>query len=291
MRAALPLLATLSACASPLSALKSSRELVTEAAHYHLRWSTPNEPDQARVGHALERVSPGLARWGGLAAPVTVSVLPTHEALERAVCRRNYEWLKAWAQYDSVILQAPNTWAGSADAQLDELLLHELTHCLMFQRSATPETWTKKEIPMWFREGLATVTAQQGYRFPTLESLARWVNANPERDVFRDGDALSQLDYEAVYGIAFHAVTFLLRRYGEAGVSATMAAMHRGLAFPSAFAAAVGVPVESFQREFLIYLRMWGFRGAGLPLRRGQRKPLDELLRPHRAPEPSPVAP
>src|SRR6185295_2154512 len=51
-------------------------------------------------------------------------------------------------------------------ADVDELMLHELTHCVMYQRSASAADWSRKRIPLWFREGMASVTASQSYRWP-----------------------------------------------------------------------------------------------------------------------------
>ena len=44
-------------------------------------------------------------------------------------------------------------------AALNELLTHELTHCVMYQRAGTDLNWSLKGIPLWFREGMASVTA------------------------------------------------------------------------------------------------------------------------------------
>lgn len=191
-------------------------------------------------------------------------LLPSHEALEAATGRRHWAWLRAWAQFDRVLLQAPRTWAGRADDQLDELLLHELTHCLMYQRSATSDTWLRKRVPLWFREGLATVTADQGYRYPTLEAVAVWASEAQPSDLFGQAEALARRSSDLVYGFAHHALRFLVRRYGEESPVQLMDALASGLDFPDAFAAATGLSVARYEREFLNYLRLRGFRGAGL---------------------------
>ena len=74
-----------------------------------------------------------------------------------------------------VSLAALEPQGGLHPGQVAELLTHELTHCLMYQRSATADSWPYKGIPLWFREGMASVTAHQGYRRPHDEDIARYL--------------------------------------------------------------------------------------------------------------------
>lgn len=257
-------------CVNPLANLRASRELTVGAARFELRYAEPDQGDQERVAASLSRAAPQLERWKGLAASVTLNLVPDHDALEAAVHRGGWGWLRAWARYDDVILQAPSTWLPTTgrEQELDELLTHELTHCLLFQRSATKDTWTRRQIPLWFREGMATNTARQAARFPSLEDLARWLAQNPDRDVFTDGEALARDFYEPVYGLAHHAIAFLLKRYGDGALTATLDAMAGGAAFPDAFKTATGLTTSSFERDFLNFVRWRGFRGAGLPIKK-----------------------
>lgn len=263
-----PLAALLAAsgCVAPLASLTRVSPVTAGAMRFELHSEPEAVEDTARVRGALERATPLLERWGGLAAPVTIRIAPTHDALERAVNRRGYDWLRAWAQYDELIIQAPGTWAGT-DRDVDELVVHELTHCLLFQRSGTRTTWNTRRIPLWFREGMATVTADQGLRFPSLEDLADWVQRNPGADPFEDGERLSREAYGPTYGVAYHAMRFLLRRHGDAVVLELMRGMRAGDDFEAAFIRAVGTTPRRFAADFLNYLRFRGFRGFGLKVR------------------------
>jgi len=145
-----------------------------------------------------------LRRWGDLRAPVLIVVHPTHDALEAAVGHRGLPWLRAWAQYDRIDLQSPTTF-GHRDyrAPLRELLAHELTHVLMYQRVGTPARWHQVYVPFWFREGMASWTAEQGYRRGTPASLGRRLAAHPpEIDPLLDGQALTRSDQPLAYGAA-----------------------------------------------------------------------------------------
>jgi hypothetical protein len=250
-------------CVAPLSSLTRVTTIATRSAHLTLKSAPEAIKDEARVRDALGRSVAKLERWGSLAVDVTVHIAPTHSALERAVGRQGYDWLRAWARYDELIIQSPSSWAGS-DRDVDELVVHELTHCLLFQRSGNSKTWESKQIPFWFREGLATVTADQGLRYPSLEDLADWIQSNSGLDVFGDAERLSRKAYAQIYGTSFHAMRFLLKRVGDRAIVEMMAAMRQGENFEGAFARATGTTQRRFEVDFLNYLRFRGFRGFGL---------------------------
>jgi hypothetical protein len=229
---------------------------------------------------SLEKASPRLARWGRLQEAVTVRLHGSHDALERAAKRSGYEWLRAWARYDVVDVQTPGTWrpVSATQRDLDELLLHELTHTVMYQLAADEGGWRQKKIPAWFREGMASYTAEQAYRWPTLEQLARTLEAHPTWEPLLQPELIMREEMPVAYGAAHHAFTFLLNRYGEDTVRALLGEMNRGPDFPGAFTATVGLSPESFLQDFTRYLRLRGFQG-------GRR------LRPPEPPQPSPGQP
>ena len=253
-------------CVTPLSSLTRVSTVSTTSARFELKTDPTATEDEARVRGALERSVAKLERWGSLAVAVTVRIAPTHLELERAVGRRGYDWLRAWSRYDDLIVQSPGSWAGT-DRDVDELIVHELTHCLLFQRSGTSKNWDTKQIPLWFREGMATVTADQGLRFPSLEDLADWLQRNPELDVFGDAEHLSKEAYGQIYGTSFHAMRFLLKRLGDKAIVDMMAAMQQGDDFEGAFTRASGTTPKRFEADFLNDLRFRGFRGFGLKVR------------------------
>jgi hypothetical protein len=222
--------------------------------------------DRDRVAHAVGQALPVLQRWGGLREPVVIKILPDHEALEDAVLRPGYRWMKAWARYDDVLVQAPQTWGllGATQREIDQLMLHELTHCVMYQRAANRTHWSRKQIPLWFREGMASVTAEQGYRWPTLEALARYLEQHPERDPVTAPEGLYQGESEIVYGAAHHAFGFLLKRYGESTVLSLLEQMSQGRVFADAFREAVGLTPETFAADFRRYVVWRGFREGRL---------------------------
>ncbi len=236
----------------------------TQVGTFRVEYPQLGEADVAMVRAAIERAGPRLSRWGTLQGPVTVRVHADHESLEDAAKRSGYAWLRAWARYDVVDLQAPHTWRPLRGSQrdVDELLLHELTHSLMYQVAADQGGWRQKKIPAWFREGMASFTAEQSYRWPTLEQLARTLEENPTWEPLLRPEPLHRDHMPVAYGAAHHAFTFLVNRYGEDTVRALLQEMSRGPDFPVAFSATVGLPPETFLRDFTRYVRLRGFTGG-----------------------------
>ncbi|MCE9666898.1 hypothetical protein LY474_03645 [Myxococcus stipitatus] len=285
-RALVLMLGLLAGCAAPLRTHVPAAEVAEKmgarvsgptpagapiTVEYHPRDATA----AAQAVLAVERALPRLARWGTFDDAVTIVVHPNHAALERAANRPDHDFLRAWARYEQIELQSPRTWTliGAPQAQVDELLLHELTHSLMYQVASDRLGWTRKRIPLWFREGMASYTAEQGYRVPSLEDLARFWGARPDADPITQADTLYRGESDIVYGAAHHAFTFLVRRYGEPSVRGILQAMGQGPDFPEAFTQAVGLPPDAFLRDFRRYVLWRGFKG-GRALRPPPPRPL-----------------
>lgn len=246
------------------SGLANAREVVVNGATFVLEYDDVDEETSRGIESAIAEAMPHLKRWGEFNAPMRVTIHPTHDALEIAVNRRNYPWLRAWAKYDSIDIQSPRTWGALASGRhhVVELVTHELTHCLMYQRSGTARSWPRKGIPLWFREGMASVTASQGYRRPKDADLWRYLTANPEKDPVLRADAIYQRESDVVYGAAHRAFDFLLLRYGQERIVALLETMGRDeQRFGEAFSNVIGIDADAFAEEFVRYLRWQGWRG------------------------------
>jgi hypothetical protein len=238
----------------------------TEVGIFRIEYPAREEAEARMVQIAIEQAGPRLARWGKLQEPVTVRIHPDHKSLEKAALRSGYVWLRAWARYDTVDVQAPDSWRPLSATQedLNETLLHELTHTLMYQVAADQGGWRQKKIPAWFREGMASYTAGQGYRWPTLEALAQTLEEHPGWEPLLRPEPLYRDQMPVAYGAAHHAFTFLVNRYGQDAVRALLTEMSRGPDFPVAFTAAIGLSPETFLRDFARYVRLRGFKGGRL---------------------------
>ncbi|MDY7225174.1 hypothetical protein [Hyalangium rubrum] len=254
-------------CTFPRVAMfQEQQPLETPVGAFRLEYPPQDTKSAAMVREAIERASPLLTRWGMLQQPVTVRIHPDHRSLERAARRTDLRWLRAWSRYDAVDVQAPGSWTPLAGSQrdMDELLLHELTHSLMYQQAADEGVWRQKKIPAWFREGMASFTANQGYRWPTLEQLARLMAEHPTWEPLLRPEELHADQMPVAYGAAHHAFTFLVNRYGEDRVRALLQEMSKGPDFPVAFTSIVGLQPELFLRDFSRYVRLRGFKGGRL---------------------------
>lgn len=260
--AALGLLLT--GCATHAPELRRRAEITIEVGDFILEYSDQDAAALVKVERAVQAAGKPLSRWGAFRDPITIQILPSHELLERAVSRPGYDWLRAWARYDEVFLQSPRTWGliGPTQSEVNELMVHELTHCMMYQLSADRLSWSAKEFPLWFREGMASHTAGQGYRWPTRDELARFLDEHPDLDLINHPEGLYRTESDIVYSAAHHAFTFLVSRYGESKVREVLIAMRPGLTFPKAFAKGLGITAADFAADFKRYLQSRGFKSA-----------------------------
>jgi hypothetical protein len=254
----------LSACATLPRVGGSTRTAQVDLpeAHFVLTYDAVDAREAAGIATALPSVLARLHRWGPFDVPVTIFIHPSHESLEAAVAHQGYPWLRAWARFDTIDLQSPRTWSGTgaSSAQVSELLTHELTHCLMYQRSSSTWSWPFKGTPLWFREGMASVTAEQGYRRSSPETIRDWLKAHPDRDPVGKGDDLYQSDPDIVYGSAHRAFEYLIEQHGEGVVTTILAEMKRGAGFDEAFRRSTTVGVPLFEQQFLQFIRAEGWR-------------------------------
>ena len=258
--ASLALFAAACSHATPRLDARSSEQ--TPLGAFELQYDPADKESAGMVRRAVTEAAPRLARWGTLRRPVLVQIFPSHDDLEQAVDRVGYSWLRAWARYRIVFVQSPRSWSssGATQAQMNELLLHELTHCVMYQEAADEGDWQYKGIPIWFREGMASVTADQAYRRGTLAELSRYLKARENRDPINDAENLYQRRSDIVYTTAHHAFAFLDERYGEKGIRLVLEEMFQGRKFDAAFEAALGLSRKDFEDEFRRFVRMEGFR-------------------------------
>ena len=72
-------------------------------------------PEDGAAALSLARALPSRRpargqRWGALRAPVSITVHPSHDSLERATGLSDHPWLRGWATFDAVEVQSPRTW-------------------------------------------------------------------------------------------------------------------------------------------------------------------------------------
>ncbi len=197
---------------------------------------------------------PEIARWGGLRVPTRIIVVPDHAALEERAHHHGYGWLRAWARYDEVYVQSPRTWKilglRPSRTELRAVLVHELTHCAMYQAISDGTDWTQRNVPLWFREGMASWTAHQADRRLSERELGRILAEHPRLNPLGEADALYQNDEALVYA-AGHWAFDRLAAGGVDRVNRLLAKMRAGQSFSEAFGEAFGERPEVFEAQAL----------------------------------------
>jgi len=267
----------IAACATPArrpsSTVQRDLPLAAQArgdnAQFDLRYTSDDQGEIERLRAALVVAAAPLSRWGSFEHPIAIRVYPDHESLEAAVQRENYPWLRAWAFADRIFLQSPRSWndpsPATVAAELRELLAHELTHALMYQLlGGAPEP------PLWFREGMASVTAGQGHRRPTSDELSRWIAAHPGEDLLEPLPEVYRTEKEAVYGAAHRAFELFLALAGDEGVRELLLLTRGGASFEDAFVTVTGVGLARFESQAMLarfskvsFVRQQGAGGDG----------------------------
>ena len=250
-------LAALAACAVPrLSSTAEETPLAVEVRGpgllFEVRYPREDAAEAGRIGGGLLAAGPRLSRWGQFRHGVTVRLLPDHDALEALVGLHGYPWLRAWAFGDQILLQSPRRWGdppAAGQEEMSELLVHELTHALMYQLLQPADGGFPEEPPLWFREGMASVTADQGHRRLGLAELRLWQSAHPEADLLRPTAELYRTEKEAVYAAAHRAFELLVALRGDQAIRDVLHGVRSGARFDDAFAAATGQPLAGFEAE------------------------------------------
>ena len=254
-RLAVVSLAALFACAVPR--VSSTGDEATVAAEvrgpgllFEVRYPRAESGEAARIEGGLLAAGERISRWGTFRHGVTVRILPDHAALEALVGLHGYPWLRAWAFGEQILLQSPRSWSDPAAIDdVSELLAHELTHALMYQLLQPPEGGLPDEPPLWFREGMASVTAGQGHRRLGLDDLRKWQSAHPDKDLLRPDAELYRTEKEAVYAAAHRAFELLVALRGDQAVRDVLRGVRSGARFEDAFAAATAHPLAMFEAE------------------------------------------
>ena len=243
----------LGACArAPLRQDAWSSSVAGREVRIAVRYRPQDAAVAAQVQRVLRVAVPLAERWGPL-TPIAITIHPTHEALEEAAGRPGHPWLRAWARPGGVELQSTRTWSrgDASDAELAQLLAHELTHCVTFQAVADPGLG--RTIPVWFREGMAIVTSG--------ESFAAVRTGAPAPGPLAVTAAAYRDDSLRVYATADAAFRALLRAHGEERVRAILATMREGAAFDDAFWWATGTFLSAFEAGWDASARSAGSHG------------------------------
>jgi len=218
---------------------------------FRLSYLPEDAESEERVKVALAQAVPLAERWGAFRSPVDVQIHPNHAALEAATGLHEVPWVRGWARYGSLDLQSPRTWSHgpASESDLGTFITHELTHCVMYQAAAAAGTRDTRQVPAWFSEGMASVTAGE-YHQAGYEAIWRVYRELPKSGENPLATPALFRSSQLLYGTAHLAFQFLLDVQGEQRIRRIMAHMGAGHSFEEAFTLATGESVAEFEHAF-----------------------------------------
>jgi hypothetical protein len=225
------------------------------------RYPLPNQPitvcyqssDASVLPLIEESVSAALPRatlWGKLRLPVTIIVYPNHGALEQAVHKQGYRWLRAWTTEQTIHLQSPRSWLLLNRKRFFELMTHEFTHVVHYQTARLKASRSGRNDPLWFREGLASFTARQGYRRYSRTQLLRELHTHPAFDPLSPTADEIQGEQKLVYSAAHSLVSYLIQKYGEERIRKVLHAIADGNSFAKSFEMTYSMTMRQMQEDW-----------------------------------------
>ncbi len=219
-----------------------------------IRYQPPDRSTLPLIEEAITEALPRIRKWGRLIHPVTVIVCPDHDALERAVQRHGYRWLKAWATEKTIYLQSPRSWLVFSRKRFLELMTHELTHVVHYQTAGIRASRSTKNDPLWFREGLGSYTAGQGYRRYSRKTLRQKLRTHPSFDPLSPTKKEIKKNQRLVYSAAHHMVTFLIEKHGEEKIGELLRRIAEGSSFEQAFEATYATSSKKMEQRWVHWL-------------------------------------
>jgi hypothetical protein len=209
---------------------------------------------EAAVREGLRKAS----RWGILAKPVTITIYPNHLELEKAVHRRGYPWLKAWATEEGIALQSPRSWPLLKEEHLLQLMAHELTHVVHYQTAGITGLRGQRRDPFWFGEGLASCTAGQDARRYDRRTLLRKLRWHPDFDPLAPTPEDIRVRHKLAYSSAHHLVRYLIDAYGDQAIRDLLARIAEEGSFRKAFERTFGISPDGFRERWHQWLELAG---------------------------------
>ncbi|HAA54288.1 MAG TPA: hypothetical protein DCE42_06010 [Myxococcales bacterium] len=203
------------------------------------------------VVSGLRQAAQRAQLWGPLQVQTHIKVFPNHQSLEEATARP-YRWLRAWAMYDRIYLQSPRTWRYHYyQAPLQTILTHELTHVVMYQLCCTKSAWHKRHLPLWFREGMATVTAQERqYNWP-WKKMRRYLRTSHGKKLMARPSAYLRYQQPLVYALGHWMFAVLVEKWKVKGVRKLLTLMRQGRSFAESFKQVTGLSQNAFKKFFI----------------------------------------
>ncbi len=182
-------------------------------------------------------------------APLDIWVYPSPDDFRGAQQPNSRESIAgaSFPGYELIVAVVPE---GST-AEIGRVILHEVSHQVLYQATANPFTYP----PLWFDEGLAThfqVGGTSGY----MDMVTRSLNDDALFELGSLSVSFPYLPAQATlaYATSWSVVEYLERTYGDAGISALIAAFATGAPYDEALLEALGVDGEQLNADWRAWI-------------------------------------
>lgn len=203
----------------------------------------PNFNITTILQYAHDKVAPDFGYIQHNKIPVVVySRVEYTEALSGAP-----SWVEA--AYDGKIRLALATNQKNFD-QITSDIVHEYTHVIIADI-------TNNNCPRWFNEGIAKYEEYRHGESPRLYMLGLAYNTNTLLAWDKINDALLSSDSQTAllaYQQAFSFIYYLTQRFGMAKIVEVLKSLGNNIEFNTAIQQAYGVPLESLQKSWRLWL-------------------------------------
>lgn len=282
----------------------------TRAGAFTIRCPADLRLEAERLARRVPEVAGSVARRLGLPLPASGTIILLASENAGAPFAGQARGMPGWAagqtfSGSSTILLRLDRIGTYGQRETGTVLAHELAHLIV--GAALPGGGS--ELPIWFREGLASAASGEG---EFRDAWQLWISslatsAHPYARL--EAAFASESSHAEAYAGALAAVRFLRSRYGQDVEGRVLAGIREGLDFPRAFALASGSSLPAAEAAWKADLgrpRKWiMWIGSALTLwigvtfliliayavkRRRSRRILD-AWEPEEAPEPREVPP
>ena len=221
-------------------------------ADFEIKYNQFDSEEAEMVSQAAREALPKITQWGDFKDKLLIRIHPTHGDLEQQINRHGYPWLRGWARYESIDLQSPRTWGGDClKMRIERMMVHEMTHVIMYQNGGRRHNWYRKDFPLWFREGMASVTAEQAdMRGPREDIRKYYIRGALDGDPISDADTMVKEHPKIVYLVAHWAFTDLLNEFGREKIVSIISKVGDGQRFGIAWRSTLGIPLKEWQDKW-----------------------------------------
>ncbi|HQR65876.1 MAG TPA: hypothetical protein PLB02_00585 [Thermoanaerobaculia bacterium] len=175
-------------------------------------------------------------------APIRVVLAPESSMLAKSAP----SWISGYTDgVSNVVVLLPERTPSYPDGGLEEVLMHEVAHVLIYRASAG------RRVPRWFNEGVAML-AGRSWRLRDQTQLALGLLSGRKVPLWKLDDLFEgdRWQVESAYALSGALVQDLLDRYGTGLPAALLSRVAEGLSFDEALRRTTGATLTEVGESF-----------------------------------------